>query len=576
MFARAQNLRPLVAGLAALALAAAVSFAALAPASAAPNEWNDTNPSGGIDGQYMVTGDCFPRGVISMRIPSSGGLDTTDAVFEQYINWSWTDPDAPPQPQEPLYENYADELDFFIAYDTYLLASSEWQSQYSKSGSVSSGVLAWPAGQSSASSSLTVPAEVLALGEAVAIEASMNVTFYEPGSDPLNPVNSPRLWKVLTAEDFAWLTESNGICSGTGLATPGGTVSIVKSSNATQVEPGGSVAYSIVASNTGDVPAGGSVVVDPIPAGLTEYSWTCAATGGAVCANPSGTGSLEESVLTFPPGGVVTYNVTATAALTVPAWVTNVATLEPPQGWDCEDCISTVSLPSPAVLAITKTADTAVATPGGEIVYTVTVANSGGDVASGAVVSDPLAAGIGGYVWTCSASGGAVCPAAAGAGALEETISVFPGESSVTYTITATVIDAPPAQIANVASVVPPVNVSCGESCSAQVIATRATVVPPVPPVDPVPSVDPPITPKPAEPTSEPTPSSVPTASSAALAATGLSPLVAVPLGVLLIFVGSTLWLIYRWRRTTRLDQPPVVDRQAIPSQPEQERSNIS
>lgn len=57
---------------------------------------------------------------------------------------------------------------------------------------------------------------------------------------------------------------------------------------------------------------------------------------------------------------------------------------------------------------------------------------------------------------------------------------------------------------------------------------------------------------------------------------TGLSPLVAVPLGVLIIFVGSTLWLIVRWRRTTRLDQGPIVDRQETPSNSLRERSNIS
>lgn len=57
---------------------------------------------------------------------------------------------------------------------------------------------------------------------------------------------------------------------------------------------------------------------------------------------------------------------------------------------------------------------------------------------------------------------------------------------------------------------------------------------------------------------------------------TGLSPMVAVPLGVLIILVGSTLWLIVRWRRTTRVDKAPVVDRQETPSNSQRERSNIS
>ena len=57
---------------------------------------------------------------------------------------------------------------------------------------------------------------------------------------------------------------------------------------------------------------------------------------------------------------------------------------------------------------------------------------------------------------------------------------------------------------------------------------------------------------------------------------TGLSPLVTVPLGVLVMLVGSAVWLIVRWRHTTRVGKAPVVDRQETPSNSLHERSNIS
>ncbi|MBR0345434.1 MAG: DUF11 domain-containing protein, partial [Rudaea sp.] len=246
-------------------------------------------------------------------------------------------------------------------------------------------------------------------------------------------------------------------CSGIVVTPPVPQVSITKTANTQTLTPGGTIVYTVVASNGGSVDAGGAQVSDPIPAGITAVSWTCAANGGAVCPNASGSGALNETIATFPVGSNVTYTLTATVSANPPAHVTNTATVTttglclpnntPPP---CSGIAVTPPLPQ---VSITKTANTQTLTPGGTIVYTVVASNGGSVDANGAQVSDPIPAGITAVSWTCAANGGAVCPNANGTGALSQTIATFPAGSSVTYTLTATVSANPPAQVTNTATV---------------------------------------------------------------------------------------------------------------------------
>jgi uncharacterized repeat protein (TIGR01451 family) len=114
-------------------------------------------------------------------------------------------------------------------------------------------------------------------------------------------------------------------------------VRIAKTSNAlAALTPGDSVTYTVTVTNTGTVPAPGTVVSDPIPAGIASANWTCAATGGAVCPSASGNGALTETIATFPASGVVTYTITATVAASgLPVSVVNTATAVPPTGGVC-------------------------------------------------------------------------------------------------------------------------------------------------------------------------------------------------------------------------------------------------
>lgn len=262
-------------------------------------------------------------------------------------------------------------------------------------------------------------------------------------------------------------------------------VEVSKTTTATRSAPGAQVPYTVTVKNVGSVAAVGTVLTDPLPAGVESMAWTCTATGGAACPNPSGDGAIKETVATLPAGDSVVYQVVATLASGTPVAVTNVATLTPPVGGSCQragvadpTCSAMVVLPPVAVVGIAKSASVATVAPGGKVTYTVTVANESSGDATSVAVSDPLAQGIDSTTWTCATGhGSARCPAASGAGALQQTIATLPAGSSLVYTIQATVGANAPSEIVNTASLTLSDGSLCGPTCSAQATVKRQNVV---------------------------------------------------------------------------------------------------
>jgi uncharacterized repeat protein (TIGR01451 family)/fimbrial isopeptide formation D2 family protein len=94
-----------------------------------------------------------------------------------------------------------------------------------------------------------------------------------------------------------------------------------------------------------------------------------------------------------------------------------------------------IATPPAADLFISK-ATTATFTPGGTVLYIITVGNSGPTAVSGATVLDTLPAGLSAATWTATYTGGSTGPAS-GSGSLDATVNLA-NRGTVQFRITAT------------------------------------------------------------------------------------------------------------------------------------------
>jgi uncharacterized repeat protein (TIGR01451 family) len=205
--------------------------------------------------------------------------------------------------------------------------------------------------------------------------------------------------------------------------------------------PGDAAGYTIVVGNAGPDEALGAGVADTLPAALLGATWTCAGSGGATC-TAAGAGDISDTV-DLPVGGTVTYSVSAaidpgaTGVMSNTAAVTSPAGLPDPVPGNNSSTDDTTLSPQ-ADLAVYVTDGSCYVLPGESLSYTVTVENNGLSNAPAASVSDTAPAELTVSSWTCSASGGASCGAASGAGPLNDAPSL-PAGSGVTYIVSATV-----------------------------------------------------------------------------------------------------------------------------------------
>jgi len=219
-------------------------------------------------------------------------------------------------------------------------------------------------------------------------------------------------------------------------------LAITKTASASSTTPGGVVGYTIIVSNTGQTAYAGATVTDPLGGVLTDASYNrdAAATGGSV--------SFASPVLTWTgnlnPGQavVITYSVTVNNPDTGDHVMVNTAAT-PVIGSNCPAgstdprCTATVTVLTPG-LTITKTASASTATPGTTVGYTITVADTGQTSYTGATVRDSL----GGVLNDASYN----ADAAATIGSVSYTTPVLtwtgslaPGQTAtITYSVTVT------------------------------------------------------------------------------------------------------------------------------------------
>ncbi len=271
-----------------------------------------------------------------------------------------------------------------------------------------------------------------------------------------------------TLSNTATVTAPGGVSDpnpGNNSATDSDTLSaaadlaITKTDGVTTANPGGSVTYTITASNAGPSSATGATVADTFPASLT-CSWTCVGAGGGTC-TASGSGNINGSV-NLPAGGSVTYTASCTISAAATGTLSNTATVTAPAGVTDptsgnNSATDSDTLAGSADLAITKTDGVTTATPGGSVTYAITASNAGPSDATGATVADTFPASLT-CSWTCVGAGGATCTAS-GSGNINGTVNL-PSGGSVTYTASCTISAAATGTLSNTATVTAPAGVT--------------------------------------------------------------------------------------------------------------------
>ena len=257
-------------------------------------------------------------------------------------------------------------------------------------------------------------------------------------------------------------TPGNNTATDTDTISPEADLSITKSDGVTAAIPGSTTTYTVVASNSGPSDVLGATVSDPIPTGITAFSWTCAPTGGATCA-ASGTGAISESV-DLPSGASVIFTVVATVSVAASGSLSNTATISAPgtvtdTNLANNTATDTDTLGPEADIAVTKTDGDTSATPGLTTTYTIVVSNNGPSTAAGVTVDDPLPTGATDLTWTCTASVGASCSTAGGSGAISTTLDL-PPSTSATFSVTASIASAATGSFSNTVIVTPGVGIS--------------------------------------------------------------------------------------------------------------------
>ncbi len=237
--------------------------------------------------------------------------------------------------------------------------------------------------------------------------------------------------------------------------TPQANLGITKTDGVTTATPGGSVTYTITASNPGPSNAPGATVADTFPA-ILSCTWTCAGAGGGTC-TAAGSGNINDTA-NLPAGGSVTYTASCSIAASATGTLSNTATVAAPGGVTDptpgnNSATDTDTLTPQANLGITKTDGVTTASPGGSVTYTIVASNAGPSNAPGSTVADTFPASLT-CTWTCTGAGGGTCTAA-GSGNINDTANL-PSGGSVTYTASCTISGAATGSLSNTATVTAP------------------------------------------------------------------------------------------------------------------------
>ncbi|MCX5532756.1 GEVED domain-containing protein [Streptomyces sp. NBC_00006] len=182
---------------------------------------------------------------------------------------------------------------------------------------------------------------------------------------------------------------------------PKSSMKITKSSDKTEVEPGGTLTYTVKIANTGETALKDQTVTDDLSKVLDDAALEGEPTASSGTLNVAGTTATWTGDIPLGDTVTLTYKVKAKAAGSGDGTLTNKVTGPPISNCSAlegtagpasraaadPDCTTTAEL---TALEIAKSADKEDAKPGDKVTYTVKVANTGKTAYQGAEISDDL------------------------------------------------------------------------------------------------------------------------------------------------------------------------------------------
>ncbi len=223
-------------------------------------------------------------------------------------------------------------------------------------------------------------------------------------------------------------------------------LAVTVTDNQASYDPGGTLNYVVVVTNSGPADADGMSVVGTRPAGITSWTWTCDAGTPAAynCTSDATNPATFSDTLNLPQLASVTYHVSAQVATSATGPLATQVYVVPPSGMsDLTNgnnvATDTDQRTDKLDVSVTVTDGVATYAPGATLTYTVVVANSGPGDAVGVGVSASRPAQIASWSWACAVGTpvGYNCTGNAGNPATFSDSVDLPQGASVSYVVTA-------------------------------------------------------------------------------------------------------------------------------------------
>ncbi|HEV8240631.1 MAG TPA: DUF11 domain-containing protein [Thermoanaerobaculia bacterium] len=268
------------------------------------------------------------------------------------------------------------------------------------------------------------------VNDPVTINAGGSVTYTAIcGISPAATGNLVNTASVAALDDSS---AGNDSATDTDTPAPAANVSITKSDGVTTYTPGGSVTYTITASNSGPSNTSGTVS-DAFP-GVLTCNWTCVGGGSGGTCTGAGSGPIVNDPVTLNANGSVTYTAACAISSAATGNLVNTAT-ETAVGDSSAGNDSATDTDTPVAqsdIAITKTVNNSSPGISTNVIFTITATNNGPSDATGVKVNDLLPVGLA-YVSDLPTAGS--YNSATGVW----TIGALANGASATLTLTATV-----------------------------------------------------------------------------------------------------------------------------------------